>query len=68
MDKNTNAVIEGKNIDLARTIGSMYDNNSISVWIGEEYYRIQAPELLKLIQKGKFNVEAKKKYNYLVVK
>jgi hypothetical protein len=60
-------LIDGKIINEARTLKTIYDNDSISVIIGDEYLYIKSCELLKLLRKAKFRAVKKKVHTYLEV-
>jgi len=61
--------MKGTKIIYANTLGTKYDNNSISVMDKDnKHYRIKVDELLKLIRKVDFNKEKKRVHTYLRVK
>lgn len=63
--------LNGKEVKRCSTLGSKYDNNAISVYLGEgmsgAYYRITADEILKALSKCKFTTRKAKVHTYLEV-
>lgn len=63
---NSVKTVDGSELKVAYTLGSRYDQNSIAVQTGDiQDCRITAVELLKILQKHKFNAIKSRKYFYL---
>lgn len=60
-----NKKVKGSKITYARTLGSMYDNNSISVYVKDKEYRIKAMDLLPLLNSVDFVEEKARTHTYL---
>ncbi len=61
------AKINGQKIHSLHTLGSMYDQDSLRVGIGNDYtYRLQANEIVKMLNEFRFELKKKRKYTYLV--
>jgi len=62
-------MMEGRKIREVRTLKTIYDNDSLSVCVGEDWsYRIKASEILKLLKTHNFIEDKKKKCCYLEVR
>ena len=63
-----NKTINGKQLARAYTLNTMYANNKIELQNKKgEIFRIDVAEILKLLQKEKFEVEMQRKYNHLTL-
>ena len=59
--------MEGQQIINLYTLGSRYDNNSLSVKTDEGIFRIKAEEILKMVNNFRFKKVKKKVHTYLEV-
>lgn len=58
--------IKGQEINDIRTIGSMYDQNCIRVWVGKEEYRMPTTTIIQMVNEFVFRAEKKRIYKWLV--
>ena len=58
--------LDGQNIVSARTLGTQYDQNSISITDDNgNHYRIKADVILSCLHEFKFKIVQKRKHKYL---
>ena len=61
--------LNGKELEDAFTLGSMYDNNCIQVRTKDgQSFLIKAEELLKIMKRRKFDIKKARKHSYLTLK
>lgn len=59
--------ISGKSASNIMTIDNGYSANMLQIKIGDEWYRMQVSELLKVIPDLEFEVEQKRKYKHVTI-
>jgi len=68
--KRADKVITGQDIDTIHTLKSMYDNDSVRVWVGKKHYYMKVSEIYKFDTDFcalKFKVVKKRVREYLEV-
>lgn len=65
----TGETVSGQEIVYFKTLKSMYDNDCIEAHTDDgKCYRVEVNEILKLVNDADFEIDKKKKHEYLVVK
>lgn len=73
MKPDEETIVDGNDITCVRTLKTMYDMDSVAVWVGDPTgdnsieYRIKADVLCACISEFKFKAVPAKKYTYLEI-
>ena len=59
-------IIDGSGLEEVKTIGSMYDMNSVRVFINGTEYRIKQEWLTAVLSEFKFTAKKARKHTYLI--